>query len=265
MNLPFIHQKLVIKALLAQRLPSGDLPAPPAPAASSGPPKTGGPPGMVSPPTHRAAPLAPTTFMGRLGAAKGVVVASPTKPTPKAPRLAANLPLPTLTLPERALARLANSRLAAASRTYADARALALTGGPDPSMALRADVASLCFAGESLSDFGEFGTNTNTLKKDDRAWEFWETVCERVGTSPLCTPQEVRENPERQAWLLAILMLYASAVCVSKTPGRVCIKPRSAMAYPLAIIRIFNRWGTPMPGFKLLQAQLNGLSRAYIA
>jgi hypothetical protein len=60
-------------------------------------------------------------------------------------------------------------------------------------------------------------------------------------------------------------MLYASAVCVSKTPGRACIKPRSALAYPLAIIRIFNRWGTPMPGFKLLQAQLNGLSRAYIA
>jgi hypothetical protein len=64
------------------------------------------------------------------------------------------------------------------------------------------------------------GTNTNTLKKDDRAWDFWETVCERAGTSPMRTPQEVRENPERQAWLLAILMLYASAVCVSKTPGR---------------------------------------------
>jgi hypothetical protein len=203
--------------------------------------------------------------MGQLGAAKGVALASPTEPTRKAPRLAAGLPLPTLTLPERSRARLESSRLAAAAKTYANARALALTGGPDPNMALRADVASLCFAGDTLSDYSEFGTNSNTLKKDDRAWDFWETVCERAGTSPMRTPQEVRENPERQAWLLAILMLYASAVCVSKTPGRACIKPRSALAYPLAIIRIFNRWGTPMPGFKLLQAQLNGLSRAYIA
>ena len=157
------------------------------------------------------------------------------------------------------------SRLAAATRTYAEARALALTGGPDPGMALRADVASLCCASETLSEVTEFGTNTNTLKKDDRAWDYWEHVCAHVGTSPLRTPQEVRDNPERQAWLLAILMLHASAVCVPKTPGRVCIKPRSALAYPLAIIRIFGRWGTPMPGFKMLQGQLRGLSRAYLA
>ena len=256
----------LIEALLAQRHPSSACRStqPVSSAAPIGPPWLG-PPGMVASPARRAAPPPSTTFMGRLGAANGVVVADPTEPTPKAPRLAASLPLPSLTLPERALRRLANSRLAAASKTYADARALALTGGPDPSMALRADVASLCFAGESLSDFSEFGTNTNTLKKDDRAWEFWETICERVGTSPLRTPQEVRDNPERQAWLLAILMLYASAVCVAKTPGRMCIKPRSALAYPLAIIRIFGRWGTPMPGFKLLQAQLKGLSRAYLA
>ena len=97
-------------------------------------------------------------------------------------------------------------------KTYAaHARSLALSsGGSDPSMALRCDVASLCYAGEVMTEYSEFGANANTLKKDDRAWEFWEHVCERVGTNPMRTPQEVRENPERQAWLLAILMLYAS-------------------------------------------------------
>ena len=60
-------------------------------------------------------------------------------------------------------------------------------------------------------------------------------------------------------------MLYASAVCIPKTPGRRCIKPRSALAYPLAIIRIFKRWGVIMPGYKALQAQLQGLQRAYLA
>ena len=207
-----------MEALLAKRCPPAAPRSPPAPAPD-GPPKRYNPPRMA-PRARHAAPPTPPTFMGQLGAAKGVALASPTEPTRKAPRLAAGLPLPTLTLPERSRARLESSRLAAAAKTYANARALALTGGPDPNMALRADVASLCFAGDTLSDYSEFGTNSNTLKKDDRAWDFWETVCERAGTSPMRTPQEVRENPERQAWLLAILMLYASAVCVSKTPGR---------------------------------------------
>ena len=113
--------------------------------------------------------------------------------------------------------------------------------------------------------FPSFGANVNTLKKDDRAWEFWEHICELLGTSPLRTADEVRSNPERQAFLLGVLMLYASAVCVPRTAGRQCIKPRSALAYPLAIIRIFSRWGIAMPGFKALQAQLAGLQRAYLA
>ena len=160
---------------------------------------------------------------------------------------------------------LRTSRLANAAGIYAQARAVALASGPDPSMNLRAEVGELMRLGATLNEFSEFGANVNTLKKDDRAWEFWETVCENLGTSPMRTAEDVRSNPDRQAFLLATLMLYASAVCIPKTPGRRCIKPRSALAYPLAIIRIFKRWGVIMPGYKALQAQLQGLQRAYLA
>lgn len=148
--------------------------------------------------------------------------------------------------------------------TYARQRAAALPAGPEPEMQLKANVANMMALGEALNEASEFGINSNTLKKDDRAWSFWETICKRMDTSPLRTPEEVRNNPERQSFLLAILMMYASAVCVPKTTGRQCIKPRSALAYPLAIIRIFGRWGIPMPGFRHIKAALHGLMRQYL-
>ena len=55
------------------------------------------------------------------------------------------------------------------------------------------------------------------------------------------------------------------AVCIPKTVGAHFIKPRSALAYPLALIRIFSRWGVSMPGFKTLKTQLDGLMRQYLA
>ena len=60
-------------------------------------------------------------------------------------------------------------------------------------------------------------------------------------------------------------MMYASAVCTPRTAGRHAIKPRSALAYPLAIVRIFGRWGTPMPSYKVLNSALAYLSRLYLA
>jgi len=139
------------------------------------------------------------------------------------------------------------SALSEASSSYARQRAAALAAGPEPEMQLKAGVAGMMALGEALNEASEFGINSNTLRKDDRAWTFWETVCKRMDTSPLRTPQEVRDHPERQSFLLAVLMMYASAVCVPKTPGRQCIKPRSALAYPLAIVRIFGRWGIRWP------------------
>ena len=61
-------------------------------------------------------------------------------------------------------------------------------------MRVRADVAELHRASESVSEISEFGTNSNTLRKDDRAWEFWEIICERLGTSPFRTAEEVRSR-----------------------------------------------------------------------
>ena len=75
-------------------------------------------------------------------------------------------------------------------------------------MNLRADVGELMRLGETLNEFSEFGANINTLKKDDRAWEFWEVICENLGTNPLRTAEDVRTNPDRQAFLLATLMLW---------------------------------------------------------
>ena len=59
-------------------------------------------------------------------------------------------------------------------------------------------------------------------------------------------------------------MLHAFATCKPSTPGAVFIKPRSALAYPLAIVRVFGRWGVKMPAYKALVAELNGLMRLYL-
>ena len=214
-----------------------------------------------SPPAERAS--SSQSFLQRLGAKEP---STPGVQPMSSPRSAAGIAIPGAAPVGVALRqRLSSSRLAAAASHYASARAMSLAAGPDPTMNLRADISDICRLGDALNEFSEFGANVNTLKKDDRAWEFWELICDNLGTSPMRTSQEVRDNPERQAFLLAVLMMHASAVCKPRTAGRCCIKPRSALAYPLAIIRIFGRWGIAMPGFKSLQAQLAGLQRAYIA
>ena len=67
------------------------------------------------------------------------------------------------------------------------------------------------------------------------------------------------------AHLLAALLMYAFTVCKPKAKDRQFIKPSSAIAYPLAIIRIFGRWGIAMPGFKHVSKALDGLRRLYLA
>lgn len=51
----------------------------------------------------------------------------------------------------------------------------------------------------------------------------------------------------------------------AETRGSGFIKSRSAMAYPLAIMRVFGRWGVVMPSYKLLRGAMAHLSRLYIA
>ena len=151
-----------------------------------------------------------------------------------------------------------------AGKKYAQARMLAFTEGGEPGMALRADIASLMPVADAMEELIEHGVNANTWDKDSRAWEFWVVICNAHGCSPMRTAAEARDYPERNAHLLAALMFYAFSVCKPRDRTRKFIKPRSALAYPLAIIRIFARWSVPLPSYKMLKAALQGLSRMYV-
>ena len=133
-------------------------------------------------------------------------------------------------------------------------------------MAFRSDVIeSILSSADLINEYLEFGVNPSTARKDERAWMLWEQVCECYGTNPYRTALEARERPERNAHLLSALMFHAVAICKPRTPGRQWIKPTSALAYPLAIIRIFSRWHVPMPSYKALKAATAGLARDYLA
>ena len=174
------------------------------------------------------------------------------------PKMVGSLQMPSISVRPR------DSSLSQASRHYANTKTAVLAAGGEPDMQLRADIVSVMGVGAAIDEVIEFGVNANTNTKDERAWSFWEHVCEQQGTSPLRTAQDVRDYPERQSFLLAALLMYAFAVCKPTDKTRAFVKPRSALAYPLAIVRIFGRWGIVMPGYKAVVAALNGLMRAYL-
>ena len=157
-----------------------------------------------------------------------------------------------------------NTTLAAASKRYSQEQMLNFAAG-HPDMAFSADLGGLWAIGEATEETVSYGINHNTAKMDERAWVFWEHVCSVHGTSPMRTEQDAREFPARNAHLLAALLMYAFTVCKPKSKGRQFVKPSSALAYPLAIIRIFGRWSVHMPGFKYVSKALDGLKRLYLA
>ena len=158
----------------------------------------------------------------------------------------------------------ADSALAQASAAYAKRQAQALSHG-DGDMALRTDGEQLTALLDTLDAVSARGISAGTSKVDQRAWLLWEKMCESLGTSPLRTEQDVREHPQKNALLMATLMLYAYSHCRPKDRTKQWIKPSSAMAYPIAIKRIFRRWGIDMPGHRATIAQLHGLKRKYLA
>ena len=162
-------------------------------------------------------------------------------------------------------ARAQSSGLALASSEYARLRALALAEGGEPGMAIRTELTNAMATTAAVEETIFFGINANTLDTDVRAWDMWEHVCRTQGTSPLRTAAEARDFPERNAHLLACLLLHAFATGRPRDRSRAFIKPRSALAYPLAIVRVFARWGVIMPSFKVLKAAVAGLSRAYLS
>ena len=244
----------------------------------------------AAPPVPRATPSTESASSGLLQRRFGAAAAAVASPLPAAansptagavPGATAAVSLPSvraaldttaarirrvgnLAVPRAPPARLTASRVAEAGRKYAQLRVQALAQG-DGDMALRAGVVEQMAMGEALHETIDYGVNASTAQKDERAWLFWETVCESQGTSPLRTADDVRQHPEKQSHLLSVLLLYAFAICVPKDRSRHFVKPRSALAYPLAIIRVFGRWGIVMPGYKALLASLNGLLRLYIA
>ena len=158
----------------------------------------------------------------------------------------------------------ASSALFRASATYAKSQAQLLEAG-EGDMALAADTSHLTTLMRTVDTLSTSGINASTRKKDERVWLLWETVCENLGTNPLRTAQDVREHPQKNAFLMAVLMLYAYARCKPKDKTRRWIRPNSAYSYPIAIKRIFRRWGVDMPGHRMTVAQLQGLKRGYLA
>ena len=158
-----------------------------------------------------------------------------------------------------------SSGLALASSEYSRLRALAMAEGGEPCMAIRAELTNSMTITAAIDETVFFGINANTLDMDVRAWDAWERVCRSQGTSPLRTAAEARDFPERNAHLLACLLLHAFSTGRPRDRSRAFIKPKSALAYPLAVVRIFARWGVTMPSHKMLKAAVAGLSRAYLA
>lgn len=172
-------------------------------------------------------------------------------------------PPPAIRMP---VAERRSSKLAEADRHMTRERVSGLAhAGPDARMHLRAAPDALLRSAERTSALAASGVNTATLKVDERAWEFWVIVCESQDTTPLRSSAETRDHPDRNAHLLACLMMYAHVWCSPRTRDAQFIKPRSALAYPLAICRIFKRWGVRMPGYRALAAAFAGLMRSYLA
>lgn len=132
-------------------------------------------------------------------------------------------------------------------------------------MAFSAPASTLLHMADALAESTLSGINPSTAAADDRSWQLWITVCEAHGTSPLRTAADARDFPQRNAHLLAALMLHAFVACRPRAPNAEYIKPRSALAYPLAIIRIHARWGISLPSHKALKASLHHLSRLYLS
>jgi len=114
-----------------------------------------------------------------------------------------------------------------------------------------------------MEDAVAHGIPPGTAQKDDLAWALWEVVCDAHCTSPFRTAKDAREAPERNAHLLAVLTLVAFSVAKPKSKSRLFIKPSSALAYPLAVIRIFGRWGVAMPSYKFLKAHVQTLVQVF--
>ena len=201
--------------------------------------------------------------------AKPLGTQRPTEPTSHAPSALTDLPRRARLAPfnaetPRTRPERPSSALTLASHTVAQQHARVLQGEGEPSMRLNANTQVITQAAVASDDIISHGVNAGTAAKDDRAWVIWEHVCRHFETAPIRSAADVREHPERITFLLTSLMLYVRMYCRPKNNSRSFIKPRSCLAYPLAIARIYKRWGIHLPGYKQLLACLAGMCRRYI-
>lgn len=95
----------------------------------------------------------------------------------------------------------------------------------------------------------ERGIPFNSRRQADRAWQLWVQVCKMHGTSPICARHQKCETIRRGTYISSLSTNAAggSHIQVNELDKISAIKPATAMAYPLAIIRIFKYWGAVMP------------------
>ena len=113
-------------------------------------------------------------------------------------------------------------------------------------------------------DLMDYGINYNTNTKDACAWDAWEEFCGVMNTTPLRQASFVREYPARESKLLGLFVLWIYPRLRPRSRADRWAKPKSALAYPLAIIRIFQRWQVVLPSIKNVRAQVRGLLRVAV-
>ena len=122
-------------------------------------------------------------------------------------------------------------------------------------------LSSVMTAAEDLTDYG---INYNTNSKDAHAWDEWEEFCRIMDTPPLRLAEWMHTHYEREAELLGFFAIWVYPRLKPRSKAYRWAKPRSALAYPLALIRIFGRWGVVMPSINSVRAKVNGLMRVVV-
>ena len=112
-------------------------------------------------------------------------------------------------------------------------------------------------------DLSASGVAEGTEKMNELAWEKWEGFAECTGFEPRISAADAAEAPALVARLLAAFLMFIYPQMRGRG-GRRWAKPNSALAYPLAIIRIFEGWKVPMPSRKALRGELNGLIKSFV-
>lgn len=159
----------------------------------------------------------------------------------------------------RARTSLAACALREAATQHAAARAANLATSPFFRQLQQGELAALIAHTESMS---AFGLAAGTIKKDEQAWQLWQTFAGQMGFAPQMQATDTQGRLSEVATLLSAFLLFIYPRMRGKS-GRAWAKPSSAFQIVLAVIRIFKRWEVPMPAAKSIKGKLSGLLRSF--